>query len=209
MEKISGFEKADELPEKVLLLYHAVGELLDEGADLSTVKVSVITSRAGIGKGTAYDYFETKDEMIASALVFIVKDTLQEIQRNIDLHQSLAAQVNAILETVEGKTKGNTGLIRFVHMMTDPTPISCMFREKLESQQDQCYNPIYMLEQILVHAKEKGEIGADLPMKYMLYALASRVITYLTYLAMQEEEGEETAKMRQWICSGLLKEFSH
>ena len=46
---------------KVLALYRGVLELLDEGADVNTIKVSDITAKAGIGKGTAYDYFKSRE----------------------------------------------------------------------------------------------------------------------------------------------------
>ena len=49
-----------EIPEKVLLIYQAVPQMLKEGADINTLKVSEITERAGIGKGTAYEYFSSK-----------------------------------------------------------------------------------------------------------------------------------------------------
>ena len=39
--------------EKVLAMYRAVWQLLDEGRDLHKLKVSDITECAGIGKGTA------------------------------------------------------------------------------------------------------------------------------------------------------------
>jgi AcrR family transcriptional regulator len=209
MEKFSGLERAEDLPEKVLLLYRAVGELLDEGADLSTVKVSAITSRAGIGKGTAYDYFETKDDMIASALVYLVKYTLMEMQEEVDLRVNLTDQVTCILEMITGKTRSKVGMMRFVHMMTDPTPISCMFRDKIQLEQEEKYHPINMLRLMVDKALQQGEISSGFPMHYMVYALASRIITYMTYLAVQEEENEaEVVQMRDFICAGLLKEFS-
>jgi AcrR family transcriptional regulator len=209
MEKFSGLERVEDLPEKVLLLYRAVGELLEEGADLSTVKVSAITSRAGIGKGTAYDYFETKDEMIASALVYIVKYTLLEMLEEIDVMRSFTEQVNCILEMITGKTRSKVGMMRFVHMMTDPTPISCMFRDKIQLEQEERYHPVSLLRLMIENAVKQGEISGNLPMHYMVYALASRIITYMTYLAVQEEENDaESAQMRDFICAGLLKEFS-
>ena len=56
-------------PEKVLLMYQAVSELLRNQNDIAKIKVADITSRAGIGKGTAYEYFSSKEELIANALM--------------------------------------------------------------------------------------------------------------------------------------------
>ena len=51
-------------------IYQAVLALFEEGADLNSLTVSEITKRAGIGKGTAYEYFSDKEEMIAKALFY-------------------------------------------------------------------------------------------------------------------------------------------
>ena len=61
-------------PEKVLALYRAVVDLINAGCDVSTVKVSDITGRAGIGKGTAYEYFSSKEEIISSAILYYVQE---------------------------------------------------------------------------------------------------------------------------------------
>ena len=50
-------------------MYEAVIQLLEEGMDMEDIRVSTITERAGIGKGTAYEYFDTKDEIVACAVV--------------------------------------------------------------------------------------------------------------------------------------------
>lgn len=55
-----------ELSPKVLAVYKAVAELFMEGADLSSLTVSGITARVGIGKGTVYDYFANQDEAVRS-----------------------------------------------------------------------------------------------------------------------------------------------
>ena len=51
--------KEKTLSPKVKALYEAVEELIFENIDVKGIKVSDITERAGIGKGTAYEYFES------------------------------------------------------------------------------------------------------------------------------------------------------
>lgn len=63
-------ERITNPPEKVRLMYEAVSELVLEQADISALKVSTITSRAGIGKGTAYEYFSSKEELLAYAVTY-------------------------------------------------------------------------------------------------------------------------------------------
>ena len=61
------------LSEKQILIYKAIVDLINEGADVSGMKVGEITARAGIGKGTAYEYFSSKEEMVIEALEYNTK----------------------------------------------------------------------------------------------------------------------------------------
>ena len=59
-EELYGYIKEMEnLPEKEAKIYIAVGELIKEGRDINDMKVSEISNRAGIGKGTTYEYFQS------------------------------------------------------------------------------------------------------------------------------------------------------
>ena len=60
----------DGIAEKEMLMYKAVIEMVQENYDINSIKVSDITSRAGIGKGTAYEYFGSKEEIIVKALFY-------------------------------------------------------------------------------------------------------------------------------------------
>ncbi len=59
-----------EPPEKVRLMYEAVIAFIGEHHDVNSLKVAEITGRAGIGKGTAYEYFSTREEIITNALLY-------------------------------------------------------------------------------------------------------------------------------------------
>ena len=69
------------LCEKERLMFQAVIELIEEGMDIYSMKVSDITSRAGVGKGTAYEYFSSKEELIAKALFWIGNQHFQAVFR--------------------------------------------------------------------------------------------------------------------------------
>ena len=63
MSKITGLEAPNQVPPKVTAMYRAVSTLLREDKDISEMSVSMITGLAGIGKGTAYEYFDSKEEI--------------------------------------------------------------------------------------------------------------------------------------------------
>ena len=68
-----------EPPQKVQKMYEAIADFLRENRDITTVKVSDITSRAGIGKGTAYEYFSSKEEILVHATLWLSFRQIQEM----------------------------------------------------------------------------------------------------------------------------------
>lgn len=56
--------------EKKEKVYSAVLELFKEGKNIKDIKVSEIADRAGIGKGSIYMYFKSKDAVIVDAVKY-------------------------------------------------------------------------------------------------------------------------------------------
>ena len=73
-----------ETNEKVLAMYHAVAALMDEGRDIHNLKVSDITQKAGIGKGTAYEYFRSKEELLAKAICYDFAVQFQSLEKELE-----------------------------------------------------------------------------------------------------------------------------
>lgn len=69
---------------KAKAMYQAVSELILENNSLDELTVSDITKKAGIGKGTAYEYFSSKEELIASTLIYEVGGRLSELNEAVE-----------------------------------------------------------------------------------------------------------------------------
>lgn len=89
----------EKLSEKELALFRAVIELIEEDVDIHSIKVSDITSRAGIGKGTAYEYFSSKEEMVAKAIIWSGEKLFQKIMDVLRKTESLKEQIKAVLDS--------------------------------------------------------------------------------------------------------------
>ena len=70
---------------KIVAVYEAVHRLICDGQDVSQLIVADIARDAGIGKGTIYEYFESKEEIIARALFYeldlIMTETMNVLSR--------------------------------------------------------------------------------------------------------------------------------
>ena len=87
-------------PEKVLLMYQAVSELLCDQKDIAKIKVADITSRAGIGKGTAYEYFSSKEDLIANALLHEYSEKVIKLIQKVQEEKTFEARYYRILDWI-------------------------------------------------------------------------------------------------------------
>lgn len=100
--------------EKVLALYHAVWRLIDEGNDISKVKVADITAEAGIGKGTAYEYFRSKEEIVAKALQYDFLIRFQILEDSVKNQDNLCAAVESCFQWLEENTDHHRLAMQFL-----------------------------------------------------------------------------------------------
>ena len=101
--------KIPEYPEKVVLMNEAVNSLLAEGRNINTMSVSEITNRAGIGKGTAYEYFSSKEEIIASSLEANLATQIHDLVEREAGINSFREMLEVIVEWMTDNFKKNTG----------------------------------------------------------------------------------------------------
>ncbi len=93
--------------EKVQKMYEAISELVQEKKDIATLKVSDITSRAGIGKGTAYEYFSSKEEIIVHASLWLCFQQNQEMEKELSHFDGFKAKFMFLLEWMKNHKEQN------------------------------------------------------------------------------------------------------
>lgn len=55
---------------KEILVFQGFSKLIEEGISINNIRVSDIAKAAGIGKGTVYEYFKSKEEVIAKSIFY-------------------------------------------------------------------------------------------------------------------------------------------
>ena len=123
--------------QKVLAMYQAVIEFINEGCDINTLKVADITGRAGIGKGTAYEYFSSKEEIISSAILYYVKVCFEKLQVISTDNRTFQQKINEVMDCIveEGVREG---LIReknvFLRRAAVETQLSVYFMYRIAAE---------------------------------------------------------------------------
>ena len=206
MSKITGMEALNQVPPKVIAMYRAVNTLLRENKDISEMSVSMITGLAGIGKGTAYEYFDAKEEIIVCALLYEIRMVTEQASEQIKNCRDMESQIGQMLLLVEEHSQCVDAIMAFLHLLTDHSREGNLLRERMEEQEEN--GPINLLiRQIIDSARERGELREDLPMSYITNALLARMISYLMYQCHHIGDDIAPEEMHRLVTESIMNEL--
>jgi len=94
-------EKFSNISEKERKIYQSVFLLLQEGRDINSLTVSEITEKAGIGKGTAYGYFKSKEEMVENAVLYGIFQCITAISEKVSGKETFREKVMEVLNWMD------------------------------------------------------------------------------------------------------------
>lgn len=207
MGKLTGMEAVSETPEKALLMYQAVGRLVGEGVALADLKVSDITQRAGIGKGTAYEYFESKEELLACAFIFSVSRMAERLSRELGGLASLREQIGYLFEQLDRDSQRKCRFVRFVHAVTDDSRFSRLVKEKLTCNSEIRSFPEYLFGDLLRLGVERGEINGQIPGDYLIYTVFCKMLTYMMGISAEDCFHTDTKRIRELVIEGIIRDL--
>lgn len=194
---LTNFWEEQQYPPKVILMAEAIIELLSEGKEINSLKVSEITKRAGIGKGTAYEYFTDKEEMIVTALEYnlgmLIQKLVEREKDAVDFRDMLVR----VVEWMTDYYKNNAGfmiLFKMTHISHE-TPGEIMARVHLRcaGKKEAVGN---MIKEVLKVGEVEGTIKKLHPY-YGVTAIISQIMAYSLYLSdedLKREISEQEAK---------------
>lgn len=208
-EKGIGVNMNKEHSPKEQAIYQAVMELFEEGADLNNLTVAEITKKAGIGKGTAYEYFSDKEEMIAKALFYNVEAFCRQLYKRMGKEKNLYDKMNFLLLTMEQQVSKANCIFRLVHIMTENSMISRRAKELAQNRPSGEMLVDDMLRMVL--EDELQERTVPIPSKdkmdYLVMSIFSRVLCYGMLLnGDRYNREEERILMREGVCRGICRE---
>ena len=86
------------LPEKKAAIFHAVFSLVEQGRRLAELKVSEIAEAAGIGKGTIYEYFPSREDLLRDAVLYSRAQGYQELYGRLSAARGFEARWQVVEE---------------------------------------------------------------------------------------------------------------
>lgn len=195
--------------EKVERLYDAVRSLLEEGRNINTLTVSEITEKAGIGKGTAYEYFKSKEEMIVKAILYGKDRDIREIEARTDVLPTFREKYLAVLGWIEGIYSGKGSVAIFRHIAQESMQLSSAMKEEIAKYG--C-NPEFAFETVrrfLHEWNEKGVLLSKLPEEFQCCMMMSSFAAFWLYLNRNPQaEKAETEKVKEYLYRCLISNLT-
>ena len=194
--------------DKVNAIYHAIEELVAEGADLSSMRVSDIAAKAGIGKGTTYEYFSSKEEMIVKAMLFLVGSMVKRIVDQMQKMSSFQDAFIMLLDEMEEKAKQRACIMKYLSMVNDMNLCQPMHDIMCFNSEAKASNPINIMRYLVERGQKEGILSTNYSQSYMLSAIFSKVITFMMFV--NDDLGEKdctSEEMKLALYQGICREL--
>ena len=201
-------EKEIKIPsEKQILIYKAILDLINEGADVNQMKVGEVTARAGIGKGTAYEYFTSKEEMVKAALEYNTYVQIETVKAMVIASESFREKFLCILNYMEANKGEIRTFLWLMRLQGKDVDIA-----SLEPDGLQCEETMAKLGYIaelavwfLAYGEEEG-LFTQKNKDYQISALIAQIVQFGFYLHFGT--GQNLEEVKEFIYEGLIKQLS-
>lgn len=197
--------------EKVLAMYHAVWKLIDDGKDIHKIKVSDITECAGIGKGTAYEYFRSKEEIVSKAIQYNTSLQFQILYKRIQEQDSYRKGLEACFDWLVETHDSRHLIVQFLRRSEGFFQVPEWFCSK--GQQETKAPVIQVIEGILrdvvLLGRKEGLIREEIPDHLVTLQILSQLLGAFVYQEFSDfDDMADIAKTKDFLCDNIIKSLS-
>ena len=196
----------NEYSPKQIALFQSVTSMLEEGISSSCMKVSDIAARAGIGKGTTYEYFSSKEELIARAVFYDIQIRIMGLTERVNSVSGFKNMFFEILDWLEENFQAKHVLSRILGMEHMEQQFSSDVGDRLEEYSD---DMVYIKDGLsgLIRVAEKEElISAEIPHSLQALSFVNQMFAYVAFLKMQESITDVSKKqVKEFLYNSLIR----
>lgn len=161
--------------EKERLVMLGLSKLICKGQDVRSITAGDIAREAGVGKGTLYLYFKTKDDIIIKTALYMLWQETENIRKSVGTEKSFLGKCHILFDMLcPEETEGASMLNMFLmlHTLTsDETMIKLAdeYRRSIVSEIGE------ILSEIIECGIECGEVPGNADKLYLIQGMVSIV----------------------------------
>ncbi len=157
------------MKDKRTLIFEATLELISLGMKDSELTISAIAKKAGIGKGTVYEYFSSKAELLIEAVNYFV-DIATRILSDVVSSGSFREQLKSFLKQVLTIINENEPLFNYLFLNQDFLKIEF---ERIGFSKDRDRKLIRLMLQIIAQGQSEKILREDITQRDVLLTFIS------------------------------------
>ena len=166
-------------------IFDGVLQLAAQGQDLRLLKVQDIATAAGMGKGTLYEYFRSKEEILLGTIFYVARQELEYLEALAKNCESFTALSDASLQYIRELIDQRAASYLMVASSSAPTtPSPCQGRELFAAE-------LARLDALLRTYMEKGkacgQIRQDCDFGFFSYTVITACLSYAHALMAQSQ----------------------
>ena len=198
-----------ESADKTVKLYEAAISMLEEGSAPHEIKMSDIAKRAGIGKGTIYEYFQSKEQLFHKTRIYAINYLTDQVTDAINQKTDFRGKVKEFIIRLSSKVAENAILIQSVAKHDLPAMLTLVSPDGYDDDKMQIAEKWLKIAEMLVNsALEQGFIK-ETPCVYKQHiAITTLVFTSLMYCKNSSLYGDmQQEDMIDIVTDNLIKMF--
>lgn len=195
--------------EKENAIYEAVLRLMARGEQLHAVTVQQIAQEAGIGKGTVYEYFASREEILAKTMLRRMKQELEALAARVDRARSFDEKLESLLDAAWDMMRMKSSCVRL--LLADINMAGIM--EGLCDNLQECGvlaagQMCALVSRMLADGVREGALPASPGETYGLMAIVGGVFGYVNACRFLPGQSEEAlrAEAKRIIYRALGRE---
>lgn len=176
----------DTRKERETALYEAALRLIAKGVNPTAMKVQQIADEAGIGKGTVYEYFASKEEILRGMALHCFDTEIARLAALMKPCTTLNGLENAVLAYLQDLSGNRMGTYQVIASSVGAQNIPDGMDLRITALRG-------VLHKTIAALRQNGEIDPSLPDNYCDYALLSAAaggLMSMCYLAKRAESAD-------------------
>lgn len=161
------------ISKKETLLYESVIYLLQQGENISEIRVADIAKEAGIGKGTVYEYVSSKEELIANAFLFQMEREIKRLYEKAVTCLTFHEQCHAVFDLIDANARSG---VNMMNVITSGDVSQTLMTTMQSMKKDFCNASnqlLLMLDDIIAQGVEEGILKECNNLEYQHFVITA------------------------------------
>ena len=190
--------------DKELAIFNGVIDLIKRGANIYLVTVSEIAKASGVGKGTIYEYFRTKEEVISKAILYNMKKevehAIERVEQKNNFKDRYYEALEIIVENFDNKFSTinlllSTGNFNELYeYMIDEKHLIAAYTSRIES----------IIDRLLLMGYEEGIITIEESQYYKRMVIISSIAGFINYINNRERYLDIDTQKAMDLCYKMV-----